>query len=716
MPTYYDPDTGEAISSGASANTYYDPDTGEPIAADAGPQPSAWEMQDPATAGLLDFAGDTLGRVKDNVVGLGTAIMNPIDTVKGVAKFSADRAKGAVDALREGDYEHAFTRGVAAIPVLGMGIEQSARDLEQGNYAGLAGDAATAYMLGGAGKMGKTAVTKGPGAMRKAGARVYENALKPKNPIAAEQALPRMIEEGLLPSATKPRGRYQVLPDGTPEGALGPRSDLPLRIKAAEYDIAVAETKHATVPHDVRPIVNSLERLKGQFLTSADTVVGGREALVKEIAKTQRSISAASRGGMVTTEDLVKQRRALDDIAKGKGAFEGVDPSTSATAAKNMADVLREPLNRIPELGKANAEYSYLETATSILQDAPGLMDSVRHGLMAVVNTGRGFKGAAALDAARAGFAPGVRARVGLGMDKVGSWLGGAAPSRQAIPVLRGLDDIPPQPMADRPMFAAGEDGGAMPVNAGAQSMVAPVENAAFRRAVGAADEQALIREMEAAGGEMPAATRGMFAVDETGRALPWNDSAESLAGYSSSDLLRQMFDESMQRDAARLGAGNTMMQSANATTTRALPPAPDPVYAATPDGRISPSTMPGLIREGASTPNNAATTVQSGAAGLRGQMMNPSLGQDVFGYQTAVDRLRSQVQSVPKEVQPQVLATKRAVYRAPDGSMVDIPKGVQQSFFNNFSQGSNAVTNWLDAMRKQGKIRPGGQLVFIDQ
>jgi PAS domain-containing protein len=613
---------------------------------------------------------------------------------KSIAGAHLDQMGKAKDSYLSGDIVEGMGHAAAAaMPVIGPAAAAAGEEIEKGNIAyglgrgaGLVGDV---LMPGPAGR----AVSKAPNALRASGAEIYGRALKPRNPMAAEAALPRMVEEGLTP-----------------------KTDLSPRIKDASYELFKAETEHTAVPHDVSPLIESLEKMKSQFRTATGSVVAGRESLLREVAKLQRALGKASHGGVVTTGDLVKQRVALDDIAEGRGAFKGVDPSTSAEAAKSMADVLRAPLNRIEAIGKANAEYSYLKTAESILRDAPGLVDTLRHGLMAAVNTARGFKGAAVLDAARAGFAPGMRTRVGLAMDRLGGAFGGTTPSRGTpVPAIQNLEP-PVAPTAERPTFAAGEDGGALPVNAGAQSMVAPVENAAFRRAVSAADEQALIREMEAAGGEMPAATRGMFAVDETGRALPWNDSAESLAGYSSSDLLRQMFDESMQRDAARLGAGNTMQQAATATATRALPPAPDPVYAATPDGRIAPSTMPGLLRGGADSPANLGAQTQSGAAGLRGQMFNPAVGDDVFGYQVAVDRLRSQVQGVPKELQPQVLSTKKAVYRAPDGSMVNIPTGVQKSFLNNFGTGSEAVSRWLDAMRKQGKIKPGGQLVFIDQ
>lgn len=91
---------------------------------------------DPNTAGT--FAR----HVKDQLVGLVTAARHPIDATMGAVDAHVNEAMKAADAYRNGDYQQAAIRAMAAlVPVIGPGIANAAEELTGGKTAAALGDA-----------------------------------------------------------------------------------------------------------------------------------------------------------------------------------------------------------------------------------------------------------------------------------------------------------------------------------------------------------------------------------------------------------------------------------------------------------------------------------------------------------------------------------------------------------------------------------------------
>jgi hypothetical protein len=117
----------------------------------------------------------------------------------------------------------------------------------------------------------------------------------------------------------------------------------------------------------------------------------------------------------------------------------------------------------------------------------------------------------------------------------------------------------------------------------------------------------------------------------------------------------------------------------------------------------------------------NFAKALQAGdyttAGQIAGGLASGALIADEYGYPDAVGSLKQEIAAAGSpEMGRQVVARKSAVYRGASGDEIPIPRGIMAAFTNQHDRPDNALAFWLTAMGKQGKIRPGGQLVFIDQ
>ncbi len=218
----------------------------------------------------------------------------------------------------------------------------------------------------------------------------------------------------------------------------------------------------------------------------------------------------------------------------------------------------------------------------------------------------------------------------------------------------------------------------------------------------------------DAGAGLVPYADSPLFAADDAGMVSPANTAADALAGGDT--MLAQMLAEAERLDAVRASGEAALQRTGKEFSRKALPPAPEPQFVGTPDGRLSQSTAPTLPRTGAS-PNDVVAGMRSSADQLRGVMHDTTTGADVFGYGDAVARLQQEVQHANPSVMQQSVAGKRAVYVLPDGSVRNIPAQVFNAFARTYGvAGDTPLQKWLAAMQKQGKLKPGGRVMFLNQ
>lgn len=69
------------------------------------------------------------------------------------------------------------------------------------------------------------------------------------------------------------------------------------------------------------------------------------------------------------------------------------------------------------------------------------------------------------------------------------------------------------------------------------------------------------------------------------------------------------------------------------------------------------------------------------------------------------------------KTLSQQYMLQKRPVYVDEAGNMLDVPAGIVTATLNGDPTSENSpLARWAEGMAKQGKIRPGGQLIFVDR
>jgi hypothetical protein len=93
------------------------------------------------------------------------------------------------------------------------------------------------------------------------------------------------------------------------------------------------------------------------------------------------------------------------------------------------------------------------------------------------------------------------------------------------------------------------------------------------------------------------------------------------------------------------------------------------------------------------------------------------ALISDDYGHKAATEQLKAEAaQAGPPEVARQIVAGKRAVYEDPSGKQIPVPAGIMSAFAQrDYEHADSPINKWLEAMGKQKKIQPGGQLRFVN-
>ena len=249
----------------------------------------------------------------------------------------------------------------------------------------------------------------------------YRASFRPKSDVIADKTIPRMMDERVKPG-----------------------DDLSARIEPAGAAVRDAIATKGDVPQDVRVVLVELERMKNEF--RADNGAPINQRAITYIANEQKKLmSMAARNGRnadTSTANLVKFRAFHDELAASGGAFEqsGLPPAKAAALSKRIADATRDQINRVPEIGRANAEHAYLLNAQKLASEAkkPTTADMVgaaMDGTRAAGAIAGGKVGSAVASGVRAVTRfPRVKANWNLAKDSVGAALGGRYPEGQSAP------------------------------------------------------------------------------------------------------------------------------------------------------------------------------------------------------------------------------------------------------------------------------------------
>lgn len=101
-------------------------------------------------------------RLHENAAGIKGAYEHPVNTIKSALTYDPTAAYEARDAARRRDFGRYALSALEAVPLAGPAIRQAEGDIRERNWGGLAGTAATAAALGGAGRLAKAAYGAAP--------------------------------------------------------------------------------------------------------------------------------------------------------------------------------------------------------------------------------------------------------------------------------------------------------------------------------------------------------------------------------------------------------------------------------------------------------------------------------------------------------------------------------------------------------------------------
>jgi len=248
------------------------------------------------------------------------------------------------------------------------------------------------------------------------------------SPALKNAAVARYSEA--LGAADNPRLQEAVIPRMMAEGRLateGHLDQLNQEVDAHSQHLIDMEDQHGAVPQKVVPIIQNLQGLKGEFLTPDSGVPTSPEAL-KLINKLTGQVRQAAPRDTVTTADLVALRDRWDQVAKSGGAFNDgtdLDPAAKAAVYQKAAAVLRDPINSVEPLGKANNDLSYAIQARDLIDGAvrgakPQTIGDFAH---AMIRPGL-------MKWSTAGMAGGGVVGAALGHPVIGAEVGGALGNR----------------------------------------------------------------------------------------------------------------------------------------------------------------------------------------------------------------------------------------------------------------------------------------------
>jgi hypothetical protein len=266
---------------------------------------------------------------------------------------------------------------------------------------------------------------------------------------------------------------------------------------------------------------------------------------------------------------------------------------------------------------------------------------------------------------------PSLRSRVISGMyGERGAFAAPDVPNAPAIDIETGApvagDYSRARPTATRPApqpvgtFAAAEEGGAIQLSPGGVDVDPNLPMLMDR-----ADARTYRQQMVYGNEPQPASFQREFAAGDQGGAIPFDPAVE--------DVFRL-------HDAGRISAEdfnawlNSRGSQANSAMLR---------YSGSPGSAAARRVQ--AARDAASLDNAVAAVLKDGGG-------NPDVAR-------------------------QGLSAKRAVYQQQDGTQVPVPNALYNAFVNgDWTAATSPVMRWLEGMRKSGKIKSGGQLVFIER
>lgn len=395
-----------------------------------------------------DFLPSVVNRAESNLVGGINALLNPIDTASALVKEKAGHMGNAKRAYLSGDIGTGVAESFRATPFSGM-LEQAGRQVvgtlsgDREQAADLVGDLATAAVPEGA-PMVKGAVNQLGSSLRKSAPQQYVKALDPKlKPDVAAGIAPRMMDEGLGPT----------------RGAI---AGLDSRLVAANKALAEAEAKHGSRSFDASAIIRDIAKERHSLRTPDGNALTGPSAaaannLYQELIQSVRN---SARNDRVTLRDAVKLRDDWDFKAKKGGAFSksGFELGEAETGVvyDSAAGPLRQRINSIDEVGKANAEVNYLLDAKKALEGAT--LDGGQSFVQKFLKSDSKLKPFLNEGVDRT-FGPRGMAAWARAQNTVGKMLGGEAPApaKPAAPPWAeqptGFEVVPPRPIPQTQRF-----------------------------------------------------------------------------------------------------------------------------------------------------------------------------------------------------------------------------------------------------------------------
>jgi len=354
--------------------------------------------QKPATPQDIDKLDSSapvrfMGRIAENLnpVPVLGAITHPRDTAKAIWDQTSQKLTESAKAAGRGEYGRSALSFAESFPLVGSVISQGEEDVKSGNYAGLAGTAASVAIpeIAGRGmpRLGKA--LGAPEALEEAGARQYSRVMgattRPNKFIgrqvvegtpASKAALglargteetPGMLERGV--KAFTRRGLqkkvYEHIADVGQQleqewAKLPPGEGVPLDAVNNRLTQAGIEKFAAETPG-------------GQFLPTGPhgqagiDFIGELKSYLKPFAYTD---STGNR--IIPFERIKKFRQDWDNLVSAAKGHQGADltKNVKAAAYKASADGLRDILaTNNPDIAAINREYSFWKKAQTVVDE-----------------------------------------------------------------------------------------------------------------------------------------------------------------------------------------------------------------------------------------------------------------------------------------------------------------------------------------------------------
>lgn len=315
----------------------------------------------------------TMGKPLDVLEGLGASALQPIIYGGDIIR----RMTGQKRVINEPDVQRLITPPQTTAGSIGAGVEQLAEfalmpelkagrapllarsgieAAKLGTQAALHGESVPAGMVAGAmGPAIGSALRVAAKGMSAGAEHLYQQALNPTKLITkgeTQKVVPELLDRGFWAS-TFPRYVEQT--------------QNKLASATAALD-AAWKSIPPTTRVDITPVLDSLRN------DIRKLAVGGRAPTPQAQAARKQILDQFSRiaryGSSVSANDARAIRQLLDKAPAKKGAFVVQDAATTALeeSQEHAANALRNEINKIPQVAKENAEYSFWRSVNHVAE------------------------------------------------------------------------------------------------------------------------------------------------------------------------------------------------------------------------------------------------------------------------------------------------------------------------------------------------------------